>query len=295
MFRRALMFLCLFSMSAAAVPALAAQDHQKYQLSDQLTLWVLVDSLRDMDLGDVFPGQEEIFKQYVPSGSAPASILAFLLKSPEAAVLIDTGLGGGSLEKALAGTGLAPEDISLVLLTHMHGDHIGGLLAEGRPAFPKAKIRLARAEKDFWLNEANPAKFPGLAANFDLARRALSAYGAEVGTFEFGAEVAPGLTAVAALGHTPGHTAYLLAAGPEKVLFWGDLIHAAALQFPRPDLSPRYDIDPVAAAKTRLEFLKRADKEGLVVAGDHLPFPGVGRVKAGPGEGPSFAFTPWKK
>jgi len=294
MYRRALIFLCLFSMSAAALPALA-QEHRKYQLSPQQTLWVLVDSLRDMNLGDVFPGQEETFKQYVPSGSAPASILAFLLKTPEAAVLIDTGLGGGSLEKALAGTGVAPEDISLVLLTHMHGDHIGGLLAEGRPAFPKAKIRLAREERDFWLDEANPAKFPGLAANFDLARRALSAYGAEVVTFEFGEEVAPGLTAVAALGHTPGHTAYMLVSKPYRVLFWGDLVHAAALQFPRPDLSPRYDLDPVAAAKTRLEFLERAAREGLVVAGDHLPFPGVGLVKAGPGEAPSFAFTPWKK
>jgi glyoxylase-like metal-dependent hydrolase (beta-lactamase superfamily II) len=289
------MFLCLFLMSAAAVPALA-QEHRKYQRSPQWTLWVLVDSLRDMNLGDVFPGQEEIFKQYSPSGSAPASILAFLLKSPETAVLIDTGLGVGNLEKALAGTGVAPEDISLVLLTHMHGDHIGGLLAEGRPAFPKAKIRLARAERDFWLNEANPAKFPGLTANFELARRTLSAYGAEVETFEYGAEILPGLTAVAALGHTPGHTAYLLFTKPRRVLFWGDLIHAAELQFPLPDLSPRYDLDPVAAAKTRLEFLERADREGLVVAGAHLPFPGVGSVKAGPGgEAPSFAFTHWKK
>lgn len=285
------MILCLFSMSAATVPALA-QEHHKYQLSPELTLWVLVDSRRDMNLEDVFPGREGIFKQYVPSGSAPSSILAFLLKSPEATVLIDAGLGGGTLEKALAGTGLAPEDISLILLTHLHGDHIGGLMAEGRPAFPKAKIRLAREERDFWLSEAGLAKFPDRQANFELARRTLAAYGDAVETFEFGAEVAPGLTSVAALGHTPGHTVYLLDAKPEKVLFWGDLIHAAALQFPRPDLSPRYDFDPEAAAKTRLEFLERVDREGLVVAGAHLPLPGLGRVKAGPT--PSFIFTPGK-
>jgi glyoxylase-like metal-dependent hydrolase (beta-lactamase superfamily II) len=291
MIHRGLMFLMLFSISAA-VPVLA-QEHHKYQLSPKLTLWVLADSLRDSDLGDVFPGQEEIFKRYVPSGLAPSSILAFLLKGPESAILIDTGLGTGALEKALGGTGLAPEDISLVLLTHLHGDHIGGLMTDGRPAFPKAKIRLAREENDFWLNEANQAKFPNWRA-FESARRILSACGAAVEPFEFGAEVAPGMIAEAALGHTPGHTAYLLAAGPEKILFWGDLIHAAELQFPRPDLSPRYDLDPVAAAETRLKFLERADREGLVVAGAHLPFPGLGRVKSVPGETPSFTFTPWE-
>ncbi|MDR2935467.1 MAG: MBL fold metallo-hydrolase, partial [Candidatus Adiutrix sp.] len=259
MLRWGLWFLMLFSMSAA-VPTLA-QEHQKFQLSPQLTLWVLVDSRRDCNLGDVFPGQEEAFKRYVPSGLAPSSILAFLLKSPGSSILIDTGLGGGALEEALAGTGLAPEDISLVLLTHLHGDHIGGLMAGGRPVFPKAKIRLARVEADFWLNEASLAKFPDLRANFESAGRILSAYGKAVEPFEFGAEVAPGLTAVAAQGHTPGHTAYLLAAGPERILFWGDLIHAADLQFPRPDLSPRYDIDPAAAVETRLEFLDRADRD----------------------------------
>jgi len=291
MIRWRLMFLMLCSMSAAAVPSLA-QESRQHQISEQTTLWVLADSLRDSNLGDVFPGREEIFKQYVPSGSAPSSILAFLLKSQEAVVLIDAGLGGGNLEKALAGTGFAPEDISLILLTHLHGDHIGGLMADGRPVFSKAKIRLARLERDFWLNEANLAKFPDRQANFELARRNLNAYGPAVETFEFGAEVAPGLTALAALGHTPGHTAYLLTAGPEKILFWGDLIHAAGLQFPRPDLSPRYDLDLAVAAKTRLEFLERVDREGLIAAGAHLPFPGLGRVKAVPGATPSFTFTP---
>jgi glyoxylase-like metal-dependent hydrolase (beta-lactamase superfamily II) len=286
-----LMFLVLFSMSAVAVPVLA-QEHHKYQLSDQLTLWVLVDSLADSNLGDVFPGQEEIFKQYSPSGLAPSSTLAFLLKSPEAAILIDAGHETGAIKKALAGIGLVPEDVFLVLLTHLHGDHLGGLMTDGRRTFPKAQVRLAREENDFWLDEANLAKFPARKSNFDLARKILPAYGEAVQPFEFGAEVAPGLTAVAAPGHTPGHAAYLLETG--KILFWGDLIHAAELQFPRPDLSPRYDLDPVAAAKTRLEFLERADREGLVAAGAHLPFPGLIRVKAVLGDTPSFVFTPWE-
>jgi len=283
--RLILLFLVLFS----AGPALA-QEHYKYQLGEQFTLWVLADSRRDFTLGDIFPGQEEVFSRYVPSGRAPASILGFLLRSPEATVLIDTGMGSGTLGQALAETGVAPEDISLVLLTHLHGDHLGGLVTDGRQTFPKAQVRLAKEENDFWLDEASPVKFPDRKANFDLARQVLAAYGEKVQPFEFGAEVTPGLTAVAATGHTPGHAVYLLSSGKEKILFWGDVLHAAALQFPRPDLSPVYDFDPAAAAATRLEVLTLAAKEGLIVAGAHLPFPGLGRVTAGPP--PSFTFTP---
>jgi glyoxylase-like metal-dependent hydrolase (beta-lactamase superfamily II) len=291
MVRFSLLFLALFMTSIS--PA-SAQEHRRYQLTERLTLWVLAESLRDSDLRDVFPGQEEAISREVPSGLAPSAILAFLLQSPETAILIDAGMGTGTLEKDLAATGLAPEDISLVLMTHLHGDHLGGLMAQGRPAFPKAQVRLAREEHDFWMSEANLAKFPERRANFELARQILPAYGAAVKTFEFGTEVAPGLTAMAAVGHTPGHTVYLLETGKEKILFWGDLVHAAALQFPRPDVSPRYDHDPETAAATRLEFLELTSREGLIVAGAHLPFPGLGRVTARSGDKPSFTFTPLK-
>jgi glyoxylase-like metal-dependent hydrolase (beta-lactamase superfamily II) len=282
--------MLLFMVLASAGPAAAQENNRMFKLTDQLTLWVLVDSLRDMDLGDVFPGQDEVFKKYAPSGSTPSPILAFLLRSPEGAVLIDAGLGGGAVEKVLKEIGVAPEEISLVLLTHLHGDHLGGLMVDGRLIFPKAQIRLSREEHDFWLDEANVAEYPDRRGNFDLARQILPAYGDRVKPFEFGEKIALGLTALAALGHTPGHTVYFLEA--EQMLFWGDLIHAAALQFTRPDISPRYDLDPEAAAATRLEFLELSVKDGLVVAGAHLPFPGLGRVTAAPGEASAFVFTP---
>ena len=284
------LFLLLLILGLAG-PAAARENYRMYKLSDQFTLWVLAASLRDMDLGDVFPGRSEVFTKHVPSGSAPASILAFLLRGPEEAVLIDAGLGDGAVEKILGEIGVAPEEISTVLLTHLHGDHVGGLMVDDRKIFPRAQIRLAREEYDFWLDEANPAKYPDRRANFDLARQILSAYGEAVKPFEFGEKIAPGLTATAALGHTPGHAVYMLEA--EKMLFWGDLIHAAALQFPRPDVSPRYDFDPEAAAATRLKFLELCAREGLIVAGPHLPFPGLGRVTAATTEGEAFTFMPW--
>jgi len=291
-------FSCLFSLSllilATSFPALA-QEPRKYQLTELLTLWVLIDSVRDTDLGDVFPGQKKIFSQYVPTGQAPSAILAFLLQSPEATILIDAGRGNGEVGKSLKKTGLAPEDITMVILTHLHGDHVGGLMADGHRAFPQARIRLSREENDFWLSAANMEKFPERKENFELVHQILPAYGDAVSSFEFGSEVAPGLVAVPAVGHTPGHTAYLLDTGKEKILFWGDLVHAAALQFPRPDLSPRYDHDPSASAATRLEFMKMTAQEGLIVAGAHLPFPGLVRIIAVPGgKAPAFAFTPWE-
>jgi glyoxylase-like metal-dependent hydrolase (beta-lactamase superfamily II) len=169
-------------------------------------------------------------------------------------------------------------------------------MADGRKVFPNAQIRLSSEEHAFWLDKDNLVKFPERQANFDLAGKTLTVYGSAVSVFEFGSELVPGLTTVDARGHTAGHTAYLLDIGEEKIFFWGDLIHAAALQFPRPDLSPRYDMNPVAAAETRLKFLEQVTRDGLIVAGAHLPFPGLGRVTAAPTDKtPSFVFTPWEK
>jgi glyoxylase-like metal-dependent hydrolase (beta-lactamase superfamily II) len=173
--------------------------------------------------------------------------------------------------------------VTLVLITHMHGDHIGGLLRDGQRAFPSARILSSRAERDFWIDLDSAARFPNRGGGFDMARRVFKAYSGSEETFEFGAVVAPGIRALDARGHTPGHTAFLLECGGESLLFWGDLAHAAALQFPRPDINASYDMDPAASAAARARFMEKAAAEKLTVAGSHLPFPGVGTVeKTGP-------------
>jgi glyoxylase-like metal-dependent hydrolase (beta-lactamase superfamily II) len=208
-------------------------------------------------------------------------------------ILVDAGYGGAGpgeslLADAMKKAGLAPEMVDLVLLTHMHGDHIAGLVENGRRVFPKAGVWASAPEADFWLSD-KPGR--GQKAHALLAQKVLAAYGTDfLPPFSFGQEVAPGITALDASGHTPGHTVFLLESGGQRLLIGGDLIHAAALQFPDPSASPTYDMDPVKAAEARKKYLEMAAKENIPLAGMHLPAPALGRVKQAPGGG--FAFEP---
>jgi glyoxylase-like metal-dependent hydrolase (beta-lactamase superfamily II) len=112
-----------------------------------------------------------------------------------------------------------------------------------------------------------------------MARNTMALYGVASETFEFDTEVVPGIKSVAAIGHTPGHTLFLLESEGEKMLFWADLTHAAALQFPRPDFNAQFDMNPEESAKTRVFFMEKAATEKLTIAGAHLPFPGIGKVE----------------
>ncbi len=127
-------------------------------------------------------------------------------------------------------------------------------------------------------------------ARDELPRAMLAAYGDRLGTFEFGDEILPGFTAVEAVGHTPGHTAFSLKSGGQEILFVGDIVHAAALQFPEPDECAAYDRDKEQAVASRKRLLTLAAENNLPVAGAHIPFPGVGFVKTDGKRG--FTFSP---
>lgn len=229
--------------------------------------------------------------------AAPASINVFMIKTPGQNILVDAGFGSfsdkraGKLQELLKKAGIAPESIKAVLVTHMHGDHIGGLLdKEGKPAFANALIYVSGPEKAFWSDDTamNAAK-EASKRNFEVARKSLAAYGDKVNVFEFGKEIIPGITALDAVGHTPGHTAFLLRSGALKMLFWGDLAHAAAVQIPNPDICASYDMDMPQAVKSRRALMKLAAAERMIVAGAHLPFPGTGRIEA---MGNGFIYKP---
>jgi glyoxylase-like metal-dependent hydrolase (beta-lactamase superfamily II) len=221
---------------------------------------------------------EARLKQYFPEGSYPSETNTFLIRGGGRTILVDTGFGGALFE-ALSGLGLKPEDVDAVLLTHLHGDHIGGLSKDGKALFPRARVYLARQER-----EAAPPN----------ARQALAPYGDRVETFEpsplgAAAELLPGIKAVAAFGHTPGHTGFLLESDGEGLFIWGDLMHVQGIQFPLPDIAVSYDSDPAAAVAVRREILNYAAERGIPVGGMHLQYPAIGRVeKAGEG----FRFIP---
>lgn len=259
-----------------------------------ITVTVLQDRSHSMDIS-LFsgPATPEERQKFMPDGKAPASVNAFLVQTGGKNILVDSGFGtiipgAPQLEARLASVGVTPESIDLVLLTHMHSDHIGGLLKYKKRAFPKAQIMVSKPELDFWLDKA---KNDGGNANAALVKAVVEAYGQDVlPPFALGtADLLPGISSIDAAGHTPGHSVFLLESEGKSLLILGDLIHAAALQFPLPDECASYDMDAAAAVKMRRAVLSLAAAKDAVVAGMHLPPPAMGKVKA---EGDGFGYTP---
>lgn len=295
-----LLALSFFFVAASLLPGAAraalANAPEKFQVGG-ITVWSIADAIGERDMS-VFKADQETIKKYVPSGKSPSGVLALLIRTGDETILVDTGYGRDAgdtpsmLMPGLEAIGVKPGDITQVLITHMHGDHISGLVWKGEKAFPKATVLLGKQEHDFWTSEKSRAENPGRENNFVLAQKIVDMYSGSLGLFAFGDTVAPGVTALDAVGHTPGHTAFLIESDGEKLLCVADLLHSAALQFPRPDINASYDMDPEKAAATRERFLKMAAEENLPIVGMHMPFPGVARVtKASEG----YAWTPGLK
>jgi glyoxylase-like metal-dependent hydrolase (beta-lactamase superfamily II) len=216
---------------------------------------------------------------YFPAGTYPSETNTFLIRGQGRTVLIDTGFGGALFE-ALRQLKIEPAEVDAILLTHLHGDHTGGLSRDGAALFPNARVYLARQE---------------LAAALANTRQFLAPYGNRVETFEpsalgaAGPELLPGIRAIAAFGHTPGHTVFLIESGVERLIVWGDLMHVQGIQFPLPGIAVSYDSDAPAAIASRREILDYAARYRIPIGGMHLEYPAIGVVeKAGEG----FRFIP---
>lgn len=199
-----------------------------------------------------------------------ASVNVFLVRQDGKSYLIDAGNAPerGSLAAKLAALGVKPEQIDAVFITHIHPDHVGGLLAGGGGAgFPRAALYIAREEYDAWQNDESR----------QALGRFLQPYANRLRLFAFGDRLPGGFTARLAAGHTTGHTLYAL----DRLWFIGDLVHAARFQFQHPVFCARYDRDPALAVTTRIDVMTAAARQNAVVLGAHIPFPGLGAV-AGP-------------
>lgn len=208
-----------------------------------------------------------------PTDGLALSIHPLLVKDGARTVLIDAGAGAafgdkaGKLTSSLAEAGIDPAAITDVLISHGHPDHVGGLVtAGGALAFPNATIRMAQAE---WAS---------LQANPDMAVL-VQAITPKVQTFAPGAVVAPGITAIALAGHTPGHTLYEIASGDQKLLYTGDTAHHFVVSLAHPEWAMGYDGDKVAGASQRQAELAALAASGERVYVHHFPFPGIGHVQ----------------
>jgi glyoxylase-like metal-dependent hydrolase (beta-lactamase superfamily II) len=221
-----------------------------------------------------------------------ASINAFLIDTGDKQVLVDTGVGqlfgaglGGKLQMSLKAAGYTPNEIDTILLTHIHSDHSGGLVENGRLMFSTATVYVGKPDVDFWLDPANAANAERLHLDrryFDEAVKTVKPYldAGKLKSFSGETTILPGIAARPTPGHTPGHTLYVVESGGESIEFWGDIIHFASIQFPNPKITVVYDVNANAAAEQRAKQFARAEKSRRLVATAHLPFPGVGHIRA---------------
>jgi len=230
--------------------------------------------------------------------SLETSVDAFLINTGSKLVLVDSGAGVlfgptvGKLQANLKAAGYRPEQIDEIYITHMHGDHIGGLLVDGKFAFPNAIVRAAQQEADFWLSKSNMDAAPKEAKDaYQAAMTMIAPYQAagKFKPFNGDTELVPGVRAVAAPGHTAGHTVYVVESKGQKLVLWGDLMHVAAVQFPNPAVTIRFDTDSAAATAQRKKLFAEAAAQGEWVGAAHLPFPGIGHLRA---VGSGYVFVP---
>lgn len=261
-------------MGPGAVPPVASS----FRVGD-----LAVTSLSDTEY--VLPNDGKIFgvgagadavAKVLRSANAPTDVItlpvdALLVRDGSRIVLIDTGLGpklGGALVASLKLAGVSPADVTDVLITHPHPDHIGGLLtADGRSAFPKATIRISGPD---WKDLGGHAELAGL----------LRAIEGQVQPFEPGAGITPSIRSVPLPGHTPGHVGYRITSGNDSLLDVGDVAHSSILSLAEPDWTMGFDHDVQGSKSMRRHTLEELAQSRQLIFAPHFPYPGIGVIEA---------------
>jgi glyoxylase-like metal-dependent hydrolase (beta-lactamase superfamily II) len=250
--------------------------------------------VRDVSLAQM---QAALAAAHLPTDALPITFTPMLVQTGGETVLIDTGYGAkgpataGKTLDNLAAAGVAPTQVTKVLISHFHGDHINGLLdAEGRPAFPNASVCVPQAEWDFWTGGAARETLPERAqANVANVERVFNPIREAVVPFTWDSPVAEGITALGAPGHTPGMTIFDIASGGDRLLYIADVVNHPALFVRNPDWAAVFDMEPEQAKQTRHRVLGMLADTGTACAGFHVPFPAIGYIER---DGEGFRHVP---
>ncbi|MBX9911864.1 MAG: MBL fold metallo-hydrolase [Beijerinckiaceae bacterium] len=287
---------------AQGAPVTQAPGFYRYKVGD-ITVTAINDGfamrpvegfIRNADIADVKKALESAF---LPTTSFQNTFTTLVVQTGGKLVLLDTGLGDngppttGTWMSNFKAAGFDPANVDQIVISHFHGDHIGGIrLKSGSSPFTKAEISVPAPEWDFWMSDERMNAAPEMAKpNFMNVRRVFGPVVQQVKRFAPGAEVAPGITSVAAHGHSPGHTTFVIASGTARMMFVADITSHPALFVRNPDWSAVFDQDPDMARATRRRILDMVASDKLQVAFYHAPFPATGYVSK---SGTGFEFVP---
>ncbi|MEL6959974.1 MAG: MBL fold metallo-hydrolase [Pseudomonadota bacterium] len=208
-------------------------------------------------------------ENFIPADQAQFFFTPTVIRTGSDVVLFDAGLSAGGTLAALNAAGINADDVSIVVLTHMHGDHIGGLTDDaGTETFANARYVTGQVEYDHWANAGNDG--------FDAKVRPLAE---KMSFIDHGDDVVSGITGMAAFGHTPGHMVYRVESNGEGVLLMADTANHYVWSLGYPEWEVRFDMDKEAAAQTRKDVLGMVAADRIPLIGYHMPFPGMGYVE----------------
>lgn len=291
-----------FPAATGALAQEAGKGFHSYKVGD-ITVYAINDGfserpldgfIKNAELSDV---QKALEAASLPTDKLKISFTTLAIQNGDKLTLIDTGNGdsgvptSGTWMENFKAAGLDPANVSTVVFSHFHGDHISGFrLKDGTAVFPNAEVMVPEAEWAFWMDDAKMNAAPEQAKGaFQNVRRVFGPVAKDVKQFQADKEVVPGLTSVAAPGHTPGHTAFVLASGSGKLMVMSDTTNHPALFVRNPDWTAVFDLDGPKAIETRRRLLDMAAAEKVQTAFYHAPFPATGTIEK---DGNGFAFVP---
>lgn len=239
--------------------------------------------IRNAPFGEV---ENALAAAAMPADKLTTPFTTLVVNTGKKLVLIDTGTGGqiapsaGVLVDNLAAAGISPQAVDLIVISHFHPDHINGIKdKDNNLVFPNAEIMVPAAEWAYWMDDGNMnAAPPELKLTFRNLRRIFADIAPQVTRFDPAKEVAPGISTLAAAGHTPGHTVFAIHSGDQSLLVLGDTAQHPAIFARHPDWQAAFDIDGNAAVATRKKLFDRAAADRMLVTGYHFPFPACGHI-----------------